>query len=195
MLCSVLRRAGKLRTLGNCPRLRARAGADRRQVTRQSIPVIFKIYEVLSLALQSNARQTPNRTILALVCWLARTGWARSAWRPATRLRHQSGQLDRAHPVVADRPSLLSRGTAWRFGFTVRSGHRSALRNAVQGKRPGGHIAACGLAWLNRTRPDRRISLPSSVSVPRSKLRNRIAQLPSSRWASAIVSFRNASDR
>lgn len=50
MLCSVLRRAGKLRTLGNCPRLRARAGADRRQVTRQSIPVIFKIYEVLYLA-------------------------------------------------------------------------------------------------------------------------------------------------
>ena len=50
MLCSVLRRAGKLRTLGNCPRLWARAGADRRQVTRQSIPVIFKIYEVLSLA-------------------------------------------------------------------------------------------------------------------------------------------------
>ena len=172
MLCSVLRRAGKLRTLGNCPRLRARAGANRRQVTRQSIPVIFKIYEVLYLAVVD---------VPVELC--------------VTRLRHQSGQLDRAHPVVADRPSLLSRGTAWRFGFTVRSGHRSALRNAVQGKRPGGHIAACGLAWLNRTRPDRRISLPSSVSIPRSKLRNRIAQLPSSRWASAIVSFRNASDR
>src|ERR1700761_9795298 len=100
MLCSVLRRAGKLRTLGNCPRLRARAGADRRQVTRQSIPVIFKIYEVLSLALQSNARQTPNRTILALVCWLARTGWARAALRAATGLRAQSRPPDRAHPGV-----------------------------------------------------------------------------------------------
>jgi len=50
-------------------------------------------------------------------------------------------------------------------------------------------------ARLDRTRPDRRISLPSSVRVPRSKLRNRIAQLLSSRCASAIVSFRNASDR
>ena len=68
-------------------------------------------------------------------------------------------------------------------------------RNAVQWKKPGGHIAACGLAWLNRARPDRRISLLSSVRVPRSKLRNRIAQLLSLRWASAIVSFRIASDR
>jgi hypothetical protein len=56
-------------------------------------------------------------------------------------------------------------------------------------------VADYGLAWLDRTRPERRISLPSSVRVPRSKLRNRIAQLPSSRWASAIVSFRIASDR
>ena len=50
MLCSVLCRTGKLRTSGNCPRLRATVGAGRRQVTRQSIPVIFKIDEVLSLA-------------------------------------------------------------------------------------------------------------------------------------------------
>ena len=56
-------------------------------------------------------------------------------------------------------------------------------------------VMAYGLAGLDRTRPDRRISLPSSVRVPRSKLRNRIAQLPSSRWVSAIVSFRIGSDR
>jgi hypothetical protein len=122
--------------------------------------------------------KTRNPTRIALACWLART---------------QLGAV--GLETHDDRPSIPSRGTAWRFGLTVRSGHHSALRNAVQWKKPGGHIAACGPARLNRARPDRRISLLSSVRVPRSKLRNRIAQLLSLRWASAIVSFRIASDR
>jgi hypothetical protein len=32
--------------------------------------------------------QTLNRTRIALACWLARTGWARSAWRPTTTGHH-----------------------------------------------------------------------------------------------------------
>lgn len=216
MLCSVLRRVGKLRTLGNCPRLRARAGADRRQVTRQSIPVIFKIYEVLYLAVVDvPVELCVTRLRYAQIHRLFSRMLARHQTAPASPScagspgpagRGRLGDPRRACGI--NQVSLLAR---IRLSLTGHHSWRAALRfhgslgpsfcvtersiRAVSGKRPGGHIAACGLAWLNRTRPDRRISLPSSVSVPRSKLRNRIAQLPSSRWASAIVSFRNASDR
>jgi hypothetical protein len=189
MLCSVLCRTGKLRTSGNCPRLRATVGAGRRQVTRQSIPVIFKIDEVLSLAVVDvpvelcvtrlryaqihrlcSRLLARHQTVPASPSCAGSPGPA--GWRPGGDPRHASG---------VSLVGLIARIQTGAFGFTVRSDPCTALRNAVQGKKLGDHIAADGLAWLNRTRPDRLISLPSSVSVPRSKLRNRIAQLPSSR--------------